>query len=152
MREFLLGKRWYDRIHPTVPCSMHYLLITGVTLLFMFTAPFKVTMFTAISLLMIGLAGQRIAQLATGAPVPAVDVFRSIGLAFTFVVALAFAFLSAGGHFSGISVVLLLAAFLLAYVSGFKIGMGIGIVPASIVASAVTSISAALFFVFRSLV
>lgn len=130
---------------------MPLLFIVIAVLLFVLFAPIKLTLLTAIGVLVVGVAGQRAAQMATGATVTFGEVFRSIGLAFVFVTALLALLMSIGVGFSGIGVLLLLAGLLFAFVGGFKIGMGIELGPASVVAGVTTGISMVLFFAMRPL-
>lgn len=130
---------------------MHLLLIVIAVLLFVLFAPIKLTLLTALGVLIVGVAGQRAAQVATGAAVTFGEVFRSIGLAFVFVTVVLALLLGVGAAFSGVGV-LLLAGVLFAFVGGFRVGMGIELGPASVVAGVTTGISMILFFAFRPLV
>jgi len=131
---------------------MHLLLIVIAVLLFVLFAPIKLTLLTALGVLIVGVAGQRAAQVATGAAVTFGEVFRSIGLAFVFVTVVLALLLGVGATFSGVGVLLLLAGVLFAFVGGFRVGMGIELGPASVVAGVTTGISMILFFAFRPLV
>lgn len=130
---------------------MHLLLIVIAVLLFVLFAPIKLTLLTALGVLIVGVAGERAAQVATGAAVTFGEVFRSIGLAFVFVTVVLALLLGVGAAFSGVGV-LLLAGVLFAFVGGFRVGMGIELGPASVVAGVTTGISMILFFAFRPLV
>ena len=99
---------------------MHYLLLIGAFLWFAFMAPPMVTLATVISFALVGMFSTRIATAVTGAPASWGEVFKSVGLAFVFV---CLALLGLGKH--GLNLLLLIGAVLLAYIMGFKIGMGV---------------------------
>ncbi|MDQ1920985.1 hypothetical protein [Massilia pseudoviolaceinigra] len=128
---------------------MHYLLIIGAFLLFAFMAPPMVTLATIGAFGLVAMVGARTVKAVTGAQVGWDKVLQSVALAFVFSgVALA----GMMSLFGSVNLVLLLVALLIAYISGFRIGLGIDFKAAAIVALITSLMSAVLFWLVKTII
>ena len=134
---------------------MVQLLFIAAFLFIAFTAPLKITLGLACSLLLIVGMITLTARKLSGAPSSLGDAVRAVGLSFLFVVLAGFALfkfadLTGFRHFSGFSLWLVLGLFLLAYVLGFKLSLGLPLVTSLIVALVAAAITTALYWAMRS--
>jgi hypothetical protein len=135
---------------------MHYLLFIGAFLFFAFIAPLKVTLATCAMLLIVTTVIRFTTRTVAGVESSYGEAAKAMGLSFFFVVIAFFVLLSFSkgtgvAQFTGLAGYLVFAAFLLSYVLGFKLSLGLPLGASAIVAVISTVASTALFFAFRSL-
>jgi len=133
---------------------MVQLLFIAAFLFIAFTAPLKITLGLACSLLLVVGVVTLTARRLSGAPSSLAEAVRAVGRSFLFVVLAGlalfkFADLTGFRHFSGFSLWLVLGLFLLAYVLGFKLSLGLPWGPSLMVALVAAVISTALYWVTR---
>jgi hypothetical protein len=128
---------------------VHYLLFILAFLWFAFIAPLKVTVAVCISLLIVTSVVKATASAVIG-PSTYKEAFKSIGLAFVFMVVAGFTLISfTSGMGRGAPGLLVLCGFLAAYIFGFKFGLGASFGSSSIIAAVSTAVSGVLFFILK---
>jgi hypothetical protein len=130
---------------------MHYLVFTLALLWFVAVAPVKVAIAVCLSLILITSVVKATATTVIG-ETSFSDSFKSVSLAFVFLaIALLGMITLSKGADQGMPAVLVLPAFLVAYVFGFKVALGANFGSSAIIAGVSTAVSAALFFILKPL-
>lgn len=133
---------------------MHYLLIFGAFLLFLFMAPVKTSMVACAALLVIATVVRTLTRAVTGTEATYGEAFKAVGLAFVFLFIAQFTLMSFSRgtgitSFDGFPGVTVSGALFAAYVAGFSValdttfGASILIATISTVASVLTLWAAA---------
>nr|MDP2191611.1 hypothetical protein [Rhodoferax sp.] len=136
---------------------MHYLLFIGAFLFFAFIAPLKLTLATCALLLIVTTVIRFTTRAVAGVDSSYSDAAKAVGLSFFFLV-LSFFVLFSFSKGTGVSQItgfagyLVFAAFLVSYILGFKLSLGLSFGASSVVAVISTVASTVLFFAFRSVV
>ena len=133
---------------------MHYLLLIGLGLFVLFLAPLKVAVAMLLTLLVVAATVKAVAKAVAGTEVSLGASLRAVGLGLTFATVLLVTLLSFSAgtgvtQFLGMSALLVLAAFLAAYVLGFKLALGVTWGAASLVALIATLVTSLFFFALR---
>ena len=130
---------------------MHYLLFIFAFIWFAFIAPLKVTLAICLSLILITSIVKATATAIVGST-SFRDSFKSVGLAFMFLGIALFTLISfSKGAEQGAPILLVLSGFLVAYILGFKVGLGASFGASAIIAAVSTTVSGALFFCLKPL-
>lgn len=135
---------------------MHSLLLIGAILWFSFLVPLKVTLATAVSLVLITSIIRYVAHSMSGVAISFGDAVKAIGNSFIFLVIAVFtlfSFLKGTGvtHISGLPGLGVFGAFLAAYILGFQVSLRLSFGTSSVIALVSTLASTGAFLLVRSL-
>lgn len=135
---------------------MHYLLLIGAVLWFSFLVPLKVTLATAVSLVLITSVIRYVAHTLSGVAISFGDAVKAIGNSFIFLVVAGFTLLSLSKgtgitRISGLPGIAVFGAFLVAYILGFQISLRLSFGSSSVIALVSTLASTVAFLLARSL-
>jgi len=135
---------------------MHYLLLIGAILWFSFLVPLKVTLATAVSLVLITAVIRYVAHTLSGVAISFSDAVKAIGNSFIFLVIAVFtllSFLKGTGitRISGLPGIAAFGAFLAAYILGFQVSLRLSFGISSVIALVSTLASTGVFLLARSL-
>lgn len=138
---------------------MHWILIIVAILIALVLMPAKAIAVTLVAIAILTYVAEKTARVVTGAEVTTSEALRSVGMAFLFLFSYFVIVHLAGGtrghwgavidtglKFGATGIMALLCGFAAAYTAGFKMGMGINVATAAIVAL-VTSITSVLLIV-----
>lgn len=140
---------------PWLKRLMHYLLFIGAFLFFAFIAPLKLTLATCALLLIVTTIIRLTTRAVAGVDSSYSEAAKAMALSFVFLVVSFFAlfsFVKGTGvtHITGLAGYLVFGAFLVSYILGFKLSLGLSFGASSVVAVISTVASTVLFFAFRS--
>ena len=138
---------------------MQYLLLIGAILWFAFIAPLKVTLATCLFVLVILSVVRFSAQAVTGVQATFGEAAKAVSLSFVFLVIAILAWVSLSFsapkgvsiQITGLGGYAVFASTLLAYILGFKIGLGISFGASAIIALISSVASTVAFMLIRSL-
>jgi len=133
---------------------MHHLLLIGFGLFLLFLAPLKIAAALLLTLAVVAFTVKTVTRAVSGTEVSLAASLRAVGLALAFAAILLFTLLSFSAgtgitQFLGLSALAVLAAFLVAYVLGFKLALGLNWGSGSLVALVATVITTLFFLVLR---
>ena len=141
---------------------MHWILIIGAIWITLVLMPAKVIAMTLVALAILTYVAQKTARVITGAEITTSEALRSVGMAFLFLFSYFVLMHLAGGtrgHWGAVidtgltlgatGILALLCGFAAAYTAGFKVGMGINVATAAVVAL-VTSVTSLLLLLAAS--
>jgi hypothetical protein len=136
---------------------MHYVLFIFAFLLFAFIAPAETVFSLCLSLLLVTSVVKFTASAVTGdREISLAQSFKSVALACFFLAIALFTLRSFSrgtgiSDFTGVSALPVLGGFLFSYILGFRFGLGTSFGASAIIAVFSTIVSAALYFLFRTM-
>ena len=137
---------------------MHYLLLIGAIIWFAFIAPLKITLITSLFVLLSLTIVRFTTQAVTGDQVTFGEAAKAVSLSFIFLAIVIFTLISfsyglhgVSIHIAGLAAYVIFGATLVAYIFGYRMGLGISFGASAIIALISSVASVVTFMLIRSL-